>query len=421
MFKRTMASLLALSVCLGMFASCTNDKDNSSKENASSAVTTDAQDSVDNSETAVDSQLSIDEDIYKDLPVAGLTIDGKEIDTDGLVMLTVDGKDITFDQFRYYYFMIKMQLASYYGVTDDQLEDSEMFKEFLDTIVNQIKWDAVTDKLASENDIALDDEDLKTIADNVAELKEQYGDNYEKQLKLEYLTDETFQYAMEHATLYQKLNDALFAEGGKYASTADDVIKAFNDGEYIHVKSILIPYEYAAEVAESETDSEGNVTKYEDLSLNEKLTKKKTAFADLSEDEQTKLKEDAKKHADEVLKQAEADPSKFDELITEYGWDPGMETLEGYDITKETNFVQEYLDEAFKLKEDEIGFCENDSYGYFIILREKPDEAKIKENASQFIAQLDQNLAQEHYEKYLENVNVENGEYYDKLVWGSIT
>ena len=79
---------------------------------------------------------------------------------------------------------------------------------------------------------------------------------------------------------------------------------------------------------------------YESGTLSAKLSAKQSAFKALSEDEQAKAKEKAKKLAEEVLQKAK-DGEDFKKLIEKYGWDPGMESSpDGYYINKNTSFVQ---------------------------------------------------------------------------------
>lgn len=76
------------------------------------------------------------------------------------------------------------------------------------------------------------------------------------------------------------------------------------------------------------------------------------------------------KTAEEVMKKLQADPESFDELISQYGQDPGMESYrDGYVFTYK-EMVEPFEEGAFALKENEISEPIETDYGYHIIKRE---------------------------------------------------
>ena len=97
MIKKFAALLLALSLCAGSLASCAGKDDG--KDSKAESVT--AEQDTTAAEDDAGPAGPVQEEV---LPVASLTVDGKEIDTANYTMMTVDGIDISFDEFRFYYF-----------------------------------------------------------------------------------------------------------------------------------------------------------------------------------------------------------------------------------------------------------------------------------------------------------------------------
>ncbi len=80
---------------------------------------------------------------------------------------------------------------------------------------------------------------------------------------------------------------------------------------------------------------------------------------------------EAAKLAKDVLEQLKADPSKIDDLIKQYGEDPGMQSGEPYTVKADTPFVPEFKNLALRLKEKEAGIVKTD-FGYHVIERLPP-------------------------------------------------
>ncbi len=402
-------SFLLSAVCL---ASCGNGS-------SSDAVATSAADSSVSESEGGDASSASDASSQEEvkIPEASLTINGEVKDTDGLVMLTVDGKDITFDTFRYYYSYV----CSVYGITPDAVTEDN-FKDILSNTVNQIKQEYVTLKLAEENNIELNDEDKKKIEEQITSIKGKYDSEeaFQDSLKQYYLTIDVLQQMEEMSALYQKIADTLFANGGKYATPLEDFKKVVQDKEqYARAVHILIPY-----CSQAELDEETQKT-FETLDLTMKMNAKQQAYGQLDEEGQKKCKEEAKKVAEDVLKKA-LDGEDFTELIKQYGWDPGMESDEykdGYYIRPESNFVQEFKDAAFKLKEDEITseLVENESYGYFIIKRLPVDMKYVEDHFEMLVKEYDAPKVKEVYSEYQEKMEVTYSDEYNALVYNSIT
>lgn len=407
MIKKLSAFLIAITITIGCFASCsTKDEDSSSKASGESSSA---------------ASSSADSTAETKIPEASLTIDGKKVDTKDLIICTVDGHDIDFDTFRYYYFYTLTNYTNNYGVNLDTIKQiDDGFNIFMKDVVNNIKQEYVAQQLAKENGIKLTEDDKKTIDSNIKSTQSNYEseEEYLNALKSSYLTEDLLRKMYEFSTIYQKVDKQLFSAGGKYATSEKDFKKIVqNTDEYSRVIHILIPYECQVEI----TDSAAKES-YDKAALSAKLSAKQSAFKALSEDEQAKAKEKAKKLAEDVLKKAK-DGEDFKKLIEKYGWDPGMESSpDGYYVNKNTSFVQEFKDAAFKLKENEIsGLVENNSYGWFIIKRLPVDMDYVEKNIENMIKEYDTPKISELYNERTEKMKVVYDEIFDKITADSIT
>lgn len=414
MIKKILALLTALTICNAAFCGCS---DNGGDENVSSSA--DTSDAVTDVDSAAGDESAAEEPEVKPV-VPKLTIDGKEMDTDGLVMLTINGRDIDFDTFRYYYFSTVSQLTQNYGATLDTIRETENgFESLLEMVVTNIKQDHVTYVLAEENGIELTEED---IADNQATydgIKENAGSesNYETMLRQGYLTDQVVKNMIEHAALYSRTAD-LFVNDGKYATSKEDFREIVKDPEvYACVRSILIPYSAKAEITDADTKSA-----YDGYSLSEKMSAKNAAYSALSEEEQAKVKADSEALAKEIAERA-SNGEDFEALLTEYGWDPGMESHpEGYYMTHDTSFVPEFLEASFALAEGETVSepVVSDSYGWFIIKRMPIDMDYVEENMDTMIQDYDLPSRQQVYIDIMDKMKVTYSDAYKKLTIDSI-
>ncbi len=404
MIKKISALVLALALSITTFTACSKDKDKNDSSNTSSVSANDS-----------------GSDSAAEVPVASFTIDGKEVDTKDLILCTIDGTDIDFDTFRYYYFYTINLYTQNYGATLDTISQTEGgFDLLMQDVITQLKQENVALRLAKENGIELDEDDQKYVDETIASAKANYesDEEFKTSLQSAYLTEDLYRKMIETSRIYEKVEDQLFTNGGKYATSKDDFKKIVKDEkEYAAVKHILIPYECTAEITDEET-KEG----YDELTLSEKSTAKKTAFNALSEEDQKKAKEDAKKLAEEVLAKAK-DGDDFDKLIKEYGWDPGMETYtDGYYINQNTSFVDEFKTAAFKLKENGISdLVENSSYGWFIIKRLPIDMDYVDKNIDSMIIEYDTPTINQLYTDTMKEMNVEYNDYYEKITAESIT
>ena len=416
MTKRLIAFLTAFVICGAALCGCAE------KENKGDNSSTGADSSTSQSETNTAAGAGTGEASQTaETSEPGLTIDGKKMETDGLVMLTIDGRDIDFDTFRYYYFGTVNQLAQKYGATLDTIRNTENgFQVLLDNVIMNIKQDHVTYRLAEENNITLTDEDKAAAQESYNNVLKQAGseDEFKKVLEQSHLTETVAKNMFEHAKLFEKTSD-LFVEGGKYATTKDEFREIVKDSDvYSCVRSILIPYECKAEITD-ETDKQS----YDSYTLSEKMNAKKRAYNALDDEKKEEVKKQSEALAREVLEKAH-NGEDFEALLAEYGWDPGMETNpQGYYMTHNTSFVPEFLEAGFALKEGEVvsDLVVSSAYGWFIIKRNPVDMDYVEQNIDKMIQEYDLPRIQKVYTDIMDDMKVTYSDVYNQMTIDSIT
>lgn len=414
MIKRISAALLALTMAACIFTGCS--KKDESSNNTDSSVSSSAESSADDS--SADQAAAI--------PEPSLTIDGKKIDTTNFTVCTVDGVDIDFDTFRYYYFSTLSMFQTNYGVDISTINATEGgYDTVKASVIDSLKQKIIWEKLAKENKITLTDAEKKTaVDDSISNFKANYSseEEYQNALKATYLTEETYKDVLETQALYQKVTNTLLTNDGKYATKKADFRKIVKDGtKYCREIHVMIPY--CAEVELSDTDSSSSES--DDLAT--KLNAKYTAYTNLSEDEQKKEKEKAKKTAEEVLKKAQ-NGDDFATLIKNYGWDVSLDETNGNYLNKTSSnsvqgIPQELIDASFALKENEVSkeLAENSNYGYFIIKRLPVDMDYVEENIDDLIYIYDSPNISKTLQEMMDKMEVSYCDGWDKITSDSIT
>ncbi len=415
MIKKISAVVLALVMCVGMFAGC--GKKNSEKKDSAkkkSGTTTDAEDTA---------GPEMPDATAADVPDPSLTIDGSKIDTTDYVMCTIDGFDINFDEFRFYYYYNLDTYTTTYGITADSLkENEETFNTFLSDVILVIEQELVAEKLAKENGIELDDDDQKYINDTIDAAKASYDSEeaYIADLKSAYLTEDLYRKMLERAQIYTKVIETLFEGDGKYATSQED-FKALiqNEDEYAHEIHVMVPFYATAELDDSSAEG------YDDLTLSEKITLKSNAYDALDADAKEEAKAAAEEIANEVCEKAN-NGDDFEGLIAEYGWDIGLEDPSaGYYISKDNlgGYPEELVTEAFGLKVGEVSEepILNSVYGYFIVKRIEPDMDYVQENIESMIKSYDSTTIQEVFQEQIEAMSVTYCDNWDKITAESVT
>lgn len=410
MIKKISAILIALTMSAMTFASCSLKKDSSSSETEST---------VDISSADED----IDEETEEETTVEpSFIVDGKKIDTENYVMCAIDGEDIDFDMFRYYYYYTLSTYTSTYGMTLDDIQTTENgFRMFMEDVVTSIKQEMVAKKLAKENGIELDEEDMKTIDEQIETAKSNYESTeaYLDDLKAAYLTEDLYREMLELAQLYTKVNDTLFTNEGKYATKKDEFREIVKDTSiYCREVHVMIPYFSQVELDDSTAES------YDSLSLSEKASAKQSAYSNLDDEQVEEAKEKANQVAEEVLKKAK-DGEDFNKLIEEYGWDIGLEDpTNGYYFNKDTTgFPESIVTSAFALEENEISseVITDSTYGYFIIKRLPVELDYVNQNIDDMIYSYDTPALSKLYQETMDAMTVTYCDNWDKIAADSIT
>ncbi len=211
--------------------------------------------------------------------------------------------------------------------------------------------------------IELDDEAQKSMEDDKNQIKESYGDNYEPFLEDNGLTEADVDTIISMGYYTSALKDKL-----ESSELTDDQKRDYFKNHYLRAKHVLISID-------DDTDDAA-----------------------------------AKAKAEEVLAKAQAGEN-FDELVKEYGEDPGMEgNPDGYVFTDGT-MVQEFEDGTKSIQPGEFTLVKT-SYGYHVIqrldLEESPDYfeeayASVKDDIDSVA---ENGLFEEQLEKWVAEYNI---------------
>ncbi|MCD8095141.1 MAG: peptidylprolyl isomerase [Ruminococcus sp.] len=408
MLKKISAIFTAFIMTAALLCGCSSSESSSSDTSSSEASSSDVSSSDDTSSTS-------------SVADASLTIDGEEMDTDGLIICTIDGHDVDFDTFRYYYYYTIEQYSSTYGVElEDIAETDEGFDNLLENVITAIKQEYVTYRLCEENSISLTDDEIEENEETYDYGVETAGSEeaFEETLNDAYLTPELYKTMLELASLYTKCEEELFTNDGIYATSQDEFREIVQDtDEYACVRSILIPYFCKVDITDSDVLAE-----YDSYTTAQKYSAKSDVYDELEEDEQEAAKEDALEVAESVIKQLE-DGEDFETLLDEYNWDSGMESYtEGYYLTPESSYDEDYLEAAFSIDVGETtGIVESETYGYFIIMRNEVDMDYVEENIEDMIQSYDLPARQQLYIDIMEDMDVTYSDIYDSITADSIT
>lgn len=292
------------------------------------------------------------------------------------VVLTVDGSDVTWKEYFYWVKYMASDIEQYVGSIDDwndalelggteeEMTNAGFLKESVESQVQQFR---VLEAKAEELGVSLDDEDKETLQQEWEAQVETEGKGDEKTyMKEEFIDRELFDSIMGVPLLFTKVYETMFGENGEDVSDEDAISYAAENG-FLKAKHILLQTEYAEESADtaddSETADEPDVTESpeEQEAKEVELEAKKEAYAA----EQRVI-------AENVLAQinaADDKAAKFEELLTEYNEDPGMESSpDGYTFAEGT-MVTEFYEGTKALEEGEISDIIESDFGYHIIMR----------------------------------------------------
>lgn len=242
---------------------------------------------------------------------------------------TIEGKPVTLSEFKYNFLPQKTSYELQQGSAELWTQNPELFTALKDSALEYIRTERVLDKFAEENGMTMTEAEKDAEVEKyIAEAKEGSGGDAEFADALASMgMDEAIYRALLRSQLISmKVQDEMVKPDGKFAPT-DEEAKADFEANYLRAKHILIS-------PQSEADDAATL----------------------------------EARATEALNRAKAGEN-FDELIAEYGTDPGMTyTPEGYYFT-DGDMVTEFYEGAKALADNEISNLVQSQFGYHIIQR----------------------------------------------------
>lgn len=323
--------VLAVSVCLGLFAGCQSSELRSYSDEAS---TEDAgTEATDTTETT------------KDYTPAYEAYDPDE------VMLTVNGIDVTWAELFYWYEYDVSSIESYYGdITDWDADcsfaEGKTNREYvMETALDTVKHYCALESKAKDMGIELteqDEADLQTTWQNNVD---SYGNGDEatfiEYLKKAFLTKDLYDHINKVSKLYERLLEETYGANGEKLGE-DEVVSKAGELGYVRAKHILL----------STVDDSKAVLP--DDQIAEKKATAESLLAELKGiTDKTKLE------------------ARFDELVKEYSEDPGAAYYtDGYTFQPGAGSMDTTFETAVTgLGEYEISDIVETDFGYHIILR----------------------------------------------------
>ena len=373
--------VLAVTVCLGLFAGCQSSEIKSLSEDAASASPSP---SADTAKTTKDYTPCY------------------EAYAPDEVMLKVNGIDVTWGELFYWYEFDVSNLESQSGDIKDWDADCSFAsgktnREYvMENALDTIKHYCALQSKAKDMDVTLTDEDKAALQTAWQSNVDNYGKGDEaafiEYLKKAYLTKDLFNHLSEANKLYERMLGTMFGAKGEKISEDEVIAKATEMG-YVRVKHILL----------STKDDSGAALP------DDKIAEKK-ATAD-------KLLTELKGITDKTKLEA-----KFDELITANGEDPGTQYYtDGYTFKSGAGSMDATFEAAAtKLGEYELSDVIKTDYGYHIILRLPLKAAAAVEYTSETeMSPLSYYVAQDMFSAEADNwaneSKVETTKTYDKM------
>ena len=269
-------------------------------------------------------------------------------------VMTVNSHDISSDEFEYYLSNEISQYVYYNGGA--YFADKKNMSDLLNYVKEEITFYYAFLDWAEENGFGLDQERKDAVTAKLQESKAQFEseDKYLEYLDSIYATEKVL---FDRDCLFETINAYYVyltdSVNGPYAESARKLAEDPESFNIYGAKHILFLF-----------DKEGRT------------------------DEQTKAL------AEDVLKQIR-DGADFDELMKEYGEDPGMaEHPEGYTFT-DGEFVEEFYNATAAMEIGEVSGLVRSNYGYHIIKRIEPniDEAAQKIVMKLYGTEIDSHVA----------------------------
>ncbi len=323
--------ILTASVCFGLLTGCQSSELSSYTQDKAKESSVPA--TSDNTQTV------------KDYTPAYESYDPDE------VMLTVNGIEVTWGELFYWYVYDVSTVENYFGEITDWdaqcgFDPNKTNRDYvIGNALDTVKHYCAVESKARDMGVALTDEDKETLKTNWDNNVQSYGNGDEaafiEYLKKAYLSKEMYDHINEVSLLYDRMLDNMFGANGEKISEKDVLEKGSEMG-YVRVKHILI------------SSMDENNEKLSD----DKLTEKKASAENLLKE----LKGISDKAALE---------KRLDEMISEYGNDPGTEFFkDGYTFIPGSGTMNADFENAVtKLGDYELSEIVETNFGYHIILR----------------------------------------------------
>lgn len=237
-------------------------------------------------------------------------------------------------------------------IWDAALDDTTPARAAMDNADSNALSYLVLENMASENNVALTDEDRAGMEAALAQQIEQAGgeEGFREQLALMGVGRETFDRLAAGGYLLSHLEELA-------ADPASAFYEAPSLEDNAYVDHILLAIK---DSATGENYSE------------EEIAAKRA-------------------QAEDILAQLRAAgdvEALFNQLVEEYGEDPGRAAEAGYLVDPETNFVPEFLEATFALRPGEFSGIVESDYGYHILLRKELTEEQIASLAGSHMIEL---------------------------------
>lgn len=300
-----------------------------------------------------------------DTPVGGNTNASKGIyyDITGInpqeTVLEYDGNSAPAEMYFYWlgyacsYVEYQINMYSAYGmytdligedggiIWDGALDDTTPSQVAKDDADNNVLSYLVLENMAKEYGVTLTDKDKADMENSLSQQIEQAGgeDAFQESLDEMGISRETFDRISSAGYLLTHLEELA-------ADPSSDLYEAPSEEDNAYVDHILL------------------------------ATRDTTTGESLSEEEI----EAKRAQAEDLLAQLQAASdveTLFNQLVEEYGEDPGRAASAGYLVNPQTNFVPEFLDATFALKPGEISGIVESQHGYHILLRKALTEDQL--------------------------------------------
>jgi len=367
--KRMLAFALSLALGISLLTGCGGGSSSSASSSQPAGS------------TSADSSASSSVEAIQPMDLTGVTdpylaVTGLARDT---VVGTVGDKEITAAELTYW---LDVQTENYLaqlqslglGITEIAWSE-ELEASMLAGALETAAFYRVLPDLAGEMGLELSQEDLEFPIRDLETCAEELGgeDMATKWLWYRMMDRDLYSQRLYYSGRYfQMIQELTFDEGGQFYPT-DAEVKAYVEDElgYYRVKHILL-----------------NTQELDDAAKAEKLAQAQDLL--------------------EQLKAADDHIALFDELMMEYGEDPGVATSpDGYEAYP-GQMVTEFEEASLKLKDGEISDIVESSFGYHIILR-------LPLDLEQYRSSMSANLMDQWVTEKLAELGVAPAEAYDSI------